>query len=40
MVHIPYRGGAQIANDVVGNQVELAMLVAASGRAVSAEQGS
>jgi tripartite-type tricarboxylate transporter receptor subunit TctC len=30
MVHIPYRGGAQIANDVAGNQVELAMLIAAS----------
>lgn len=30
LVHIPYRGGAQIANDVAGNQVELAMLIAAS----------
>jgi tripartite-type tricarboxylate transporter receptor subunit TctC len=30
MMHIPYRGGAQIANDVAGNQVELAMLIAAS----------
>jgi tripartite-type tricarboxylate transporter receptor subunit TctC len=30
MVHIPYRGGAQIANDVAGNQVDLAMLIAAS----------
>lgn len=30
MVHIPYRGGAQIANDVAGGQVELAMLIAAS----------
>ena len=30
MVHIPYRGGSQIANDVAGNQVELAMLIAAS----------
>lgn len=30
MVHIPYRGGAQIANDVAGSQVDLAMLVAAS----------
>ena len=29
-VHIPYRGGSQIANDVAGNQVELAMLIAAS----------
>lgn len=27
MVHIPYRGGAQIANDVVGQQVDSAMLV-------------
>jgi tripartite-type tricarboxylate transporter receptor subunit TctC len=27
MVHIPYRGGTQIANDVSGNQVELAMLI-------------
>jgi tripartite-type tricarboxylate transporter receptor subunit TctC len=30
MVHIPYRGGAQIANDVAGNQIDLAMLIAAS----------
>lgn len=30
LVHIPYRGGAQIANDVAGKQVELAMLIAAS----------
>lgn len=30
LVHIPYRGGAQIANDVAGGQVDLAMLVAAS----------
>jgi tripartite-type tricarboxylate transporter receptor subunit TctC len=30
MVHIPYRGGSQIANDVAGNQVDLAMLIAAS----------
>lgn len=27
MLHIPYRGGAQIANDLVGNQVESAVLV-------------
>ena len=27
MVHIPYRGGAQIVTDVIGNQVDLAMLV-------------
>jgi tripartite-type tricarboxylate transporter receptor subunit TctC len=30
MVHIPYRGGTQIANDVVGNQIDLAMLINAS----------
>lgn len=30
MVHIPYRGGSQIANDVAGKQVDLAMLIAAS----------
>jgi tripartite-type tricarboxylate transporter receptor subunit TctC len=24
--HVPYRGGTQIANDVIGNQVDLAML--------------
>lgn len=30
MVHIPYRGGSQIANDVAGAQVDLAMLIAAS----------
>jgi tripartite-type tricarboxylate transporter receptor subunit TctC len=30
MVHIPYRGGTQIANDVSGNQVELAMLINAT----------
>ncbi len=28
VTHIPYRGGAQIASDVIGNQVDLAMLVA------------
>jgi tripartite-type tricarboxylate transporter receptor subunit TctC len=27
MVHVPYRGGAQIANDLVGRQVDSAMLV-------------
>jgi len=27
MVHVPYRGGAQIANDLVGNQVDSAVLV-------------
>ncbi len=30
MVHIPYRGAAQIANDVAGRQVDLAMLISAS----------
>jgi tripartite-type tricarboxylate transporter receptor subunit TctC len=30
MVHIPYRGGGQIANDVAGKQVDLGMLIAAS----------
>jgi tripartite-type tricarboxylate transporter receptor subunit TctC len=30
MVHIPYRGGAQIANDVAGKQVDLAMMISAS----------
>lgn len=33
IVHIPYRGGAQIANDVAGKQVELAMLITASAMA-------
>lgn len=28
VTHIPYRGGTQIATDVIGNQVDLAMLVA------------
>lgn len=27
MVHVPYRGGAQIANDLVGGQVDAAVLV-------------
>jgi len=27
ITHVPYRGGAQIATDVVGNQVDLAVLV-------------
>lgn len=27
MLHVPYRGGAQIANDLVGNQVNSAVLV-------------
>jgi tripartite-type tricarboxylate transporter receptor subunit TctC len=27
LLHIPYKGGAQIANDLVGNQVDSAMLV-------------
>ncbi len=30
VTHVPYRGGAQIANDVMGRQVDLAMLVSAS----------
>ncbi|MCC6250410.1 MAG: tripartite tricarboxylate transporter substrate binding protein [Rubrivivax sp.] len=30
MVHIPYRGAAQIANDVAGGQLELSMLISAS----------
>jgi tripartite-type tricarboxylate transporter receptor subunit TctC len=30
ITHIPYRGGAQIATDVIGNQVDLAMLVSTS----------
>lgn len=30
LVHIPYRGGAQIANDVAGKQIELAMLISTS----------
>jgi len=29
-VHVPYRGGAQIATDVMGGQVDLAMLVSVS----------
>ncbi|HZV91735.1 MAG TPA: tripartite tricarboxylate transporter substrate binding protein, partial [Caldimonas sp.] len=27
IVHVPYRGGAQIVNDVIGNQLDLAVLV-------------
>jgi len=30
VTHIPYRGGAQIATDVIGGQVDLAMLVSTS----------
>jgi tripartite-type tricarboxylate transporter receptor subunit TctC len=30
LVHVPYRGGAQIATDVAGNQVDLAVLVSIS----------
>ncbi len=30
MVHIPYRGAAQIANDVAGKQVDLALMISAS----------
>lgn len=30
ITHIPYRGGAQIATDVIGNQVDLAMMISIS----------
>lgn len=30
IVHVPYRGGAQIVNDVIGNQLDLAILVSIS----------
>jgi tripartite-type tricarboxylate transporter receptor subunit TctC len=30
VTHVPYRGGAQIANDVIGGQVDVAMLVSTS----------
>ena len=30
VMHVPYRGGAQIATDVIGNQVDLAMLISTS----------
>ena len=30
IVHVPYRGGAQIINDVIGNQLDLAILVSIS----------
>jgi tripartite-type tricarboxylate transporter receptor subunit TctC len=30
IVHVPYRGGAQIVSDVIGNQLDLAMLVSIS----------
>ncbi|MDA7415083.1 tripartite tricarboxylate transporter substrate binding protein [Xenophilus arseniciresistens] len=30
ITHVPYRGGAQIATDVIGNQIDLAMLVSTS----------
>ena len=30
VTHIPYRGGAQIVADVIGNQIDLAMLVSAA----------
>jgi tripartite-type tricarboxylate transporter receptor subunit TctC len=32
MVHVPYRGGAQIMTDVIGNQVDLAMVVSVTAR--------
>jgi tripartite-type tricarboxylate transporter receptor subunit TctC len=31
MVHVPYRGGAQIVTDVMGNQVDLAMIISVTG---------
>ncbi|MDW5442934.1 tripartite tricarboxylate transporter substrate binding protein [Polaromonas sp. SM01] len=30
ITHVPYRGGAQIATDVIGNQVDLAMMISIS----------
>jgi tripartite-type tricarboxylate transporter receptor subunit TctC len=30
LTHVPYRGGAQIVTDLIGNQVDLAMLVSVS----------
>ncbi|CAN7288165.1 MULTISPECIES: Bug family tripartite tricarboxylate transporter substrate binding protein [unclassified Variovorax] len=30
VTHVPYRGGAQIATDVIGNQIDLAMLISTS----------
>jgi tripartite-type tricarboxylate transporter receptor subunit TctC len=30
MVHVPYRGGGQIVTDLIGNQVDLAMLISVS----------
>ena len=30
IVHVPYRGGAQIVSDVIGNQLDLAVLVSIS----------
>ncbi|KAG1080282.1 hypothetical protein G6F40_015949 [Rhizopus arrhizus] len=30
LVHVPYRGGAQITNDVMGGQVDLGLLVTTS----------
>jgi len=30
IVHVPYKGGAPIVNDLLGNQIDLAMLVAVS----------
>lgn len=30
VTHIPYRGGAQIVTDLIGNQIDLAMLVSAT----------
>jgi tripartite-type tricarboxylate transporter receptor subunit TctC len=31
MVHVPYRGGAQIVTDVIGKQLDLAMVVSVTG---------
>ena len=30
MAHVPYKGGAQIITDLIGNQIDLAMLVTVS----------
>jgi tripartite-type tricarboxylate transporter receptor subunit TctC len=39
VTHVPYRGGAQIATDVIGNQVDLAMLVSTSAIPQPASRG-
>ena len=38
IVHVPYRGGAQIVSDVIGNQLDLAVLVSISAVTPGAEQ--